>query len=170
MSDENAIDRLKGNQLFKEMSESAVEKLCSVGQFITINKDEVIVSEGQTNDNLYLICSGVCEVSLGSAPGQMESMRIATHGPQGFFGEYSFLDRGMASANVRAATDAELYRIPFDRLDKMLEEDLAIRSSLYRNMLDVMVTRLRESVAELSLFGGAAEEGETDQKPPAEPG
>lgn len=162
MSSNNTIDRLGDNQLFKGLSPDAIERLCALGDVISVAKEEVIVNEGQINDHLYLICSGVCEVSLGNAQEHLESMRIATHGPHAFFGEYSFLDRNIASANVRAVTDAELFRIPFDKLDELLEEDLSIRSGIYRNMLDIMVSRLRENVAELSLFDGAPDVDEPE--------
>jgi len=60
-------------------------------------------------------------------------------------GEYSFVDQQPASATVKANSDLELMELPHESLRGVLDGDPELRAQFYKNLLESLVERLRNT-------------------------
>lgn len=141
---------LGGNRLFHRLNEHECALIEHAGQWIQARKGQAIITEGKANKALYLVMEGSVDVRISDSMGM--SMDLATHGPGMMIGEYSFIDGLPAAASAVATSDSVLFMIGHDRLNTMLEKYDRIGRVVYRNLLAVLVERLRASNAELDLF------------------
>jgi hypothetical protein len=110
----------------------------SVGQ--RFSDREVIVSEGQPGDSMYVIQSGKVEVVKQSEAGD-QSMGTLKQGQ--FFGEMAIFEDEVRSATVRAVGEAHVIEVD----KKSVEKRIAENPRLAVNLLKEMSSRLRRSNA-----------------------
>jgi len=68
------------------------------------------------------------------------------------FGEYSMIDKSPASASIGALTDGELMRITETDFDHILTTHDHIAKIFYRNVLHILIQRLRMREKEYDLL------------------
>ena len=88
--------------------------LSSFGDSRSYQKDDVVITQGEENDHLYLVLKGKIEV-LQEVDGVDQVVAVLEAGDS--LGEVSIFDPGPASATVRAASEAEVWLITRDSLD-----------------------------------------------------
>lgn len=99
---------LQRAELFEGLTADEVDGIARLCQPRTYASGEVVATQGERGDELFVIGQGFVEVALtqpesGSAP------RSVVHlGPGQIVGEMSLVDRGPRSATVRALTDGTL--------------------------------------------------------------
>ncbi len=108
---------------------------------------ETIFSKGDRGDELYLVRRGAVRIILPLT--SEESHHLATFGRGDFFGEMSFLDRDVRSANAVAFTDADLFVLSRQRFDTVAEEHQRLAMQLFASLARVLAIRLRYANAEL---------------------
>jgi len=140
------------NHLFHKLPESLASLLFDAGEVSDIPAGTIIVNEGEALDRLFVVLSGKVEVYLPESESRFSSVRLTTMGPGDCFGEYGFVDRQPASASIRSIEPVELYGIPFQTLHKFLDSHHSVAAIVYKNLLAILVKRLRASNAELDLF------------------
>lgn len=107
---ENISDWLKSRvPLFAELSVDELSALAKNTRCAEFQAQETIVRQGMTLDDLHLIVSGRATVRVRASPGHWrEPARL---GPGDLFGETSIIERGTASATVRAEEAVTVYLI-----------------------------------------------------------
>lgn len=140
------------NHLFHKLPEALADRLYETGTVTLVPAGTVIVEEGDVLDRMFIDLSGHVEVYLPEGEHRASSVRLTVLKPGDCFGEYAFVDRQPASASIRAVEDAEIYAIAFDTLQRFLDDHPIVAAIVYRNLLHILVKRLRESNAELDLF------------------
>src|SRR5262245_42877388 len=81
----------------------------------------VICYEGDEARDFYVIKSGIVEVQVNL--GGAERELVAVSGPSEWFGERALFSDRPRSATVVAQTPVELWRLPKDKFDAMIEEN-----------------------------------------------
>lgn len=119
--------------------------------------NSTFISKGQNCTYLYLILSGDIVVSNSS-------LVIATLGPGDICGEMSYLGAGVAGADVRTITDAEVLSISGDVFSELLDRT----PELQLFMAKILVQRLTESNASHFDTFDACMSGWIREMPPAE--
>lgn len=105
---------------------------------------EVILSEGDPSDSLYLIVEGHVRLSSGSA-------EISRMGPGDHFGELSlFADRGLRTATATAEGDALLLAIPAEPFRELVREDPVVGNKLLWNLLSTASMYIEQMNARLA--------------------
>lgn len=99
---------------------------------------EVIVRQGDTSLTLYVILSGSVAVERERESGPR--VRLATFGPDGFFGEMGLLDDSPRSATVVALEPTECALLSKWDFRSELSDDPGIALGL----LPVLIERIRE--------------------------
>jgi CRP-like cAMP-binding protein len=97
---------------------------------------EVIISEGEAGDCMFVIQSGRVEAVTGSGD-QEQRVAVLTGGD--FFGEMALFDKEVRSATVRALDEARVLTIDKRALLKRVSED----PLLALNLLKTMSRRIR---------------------------
>ena len=102
---------------------------------LSISAGEVIYSEGETPNAMYVVQSG--EVELKAHGKTLEVV-----GPDGFFGEMALIAKGRRSATAVAKTDCRIIPISERHFLFMVEETPFFALTVMRTM----VARLRRGV------------------------
>ena len=87
---------------------------------------DVIIREGDTGSDAFIISSGVCDVFKGVPDGRRQFIR--SMGPGDAFGELSVLTRMPRSATVVAQTDVTLRLVTREALDRELKRNPVLAS------------------------------------------
>jgi CRP-like cAMP-binding protein len=97
-----------------------------------------IVHEGEPGDCVYVIVSGLAEVSLDEAPNHP----VTVLGAGDTFGEVSVLTATSRSANVVATAPCELIALSGDFLHKFIEREPTIAAKILLNLSRALAARL----------------------------
>jgi CRP-like cAMP-binding protein len=145
-------DVLAQSQVLQGLGERDLDRVLEVCLPLDVTTDTTIMYEGEPGPGLYIILKGAVECFLPSKDKESTRptkvfFRRETVGDN--FGEMSLIDRGRASASVRATEDSFLCFIPAEQFRRLAETDEVIGRTLYRNLLEQMVERLRDKDREL---------------------
>ena len=146
------IETFAKNRIVQGLSRPQIERLFSAGREQSFGADEIVVRENQVLDSLYVLLSGEVSVYLPESENRPAQIDITTKTMNDCFGEYSLVDHRPASASIRTLSDCIVYIISHVALEDYLESDREAGSIVYKNLLVVLVERLRADNAELDLF------------------
>lgn len=97
------------------------ESFFAIGQIINVKKNEVIFTQEQTAQHIYIIVEGRIRLLLISFSGEEKHLSII--GKNGLLGECSIFNSNKYSCSSVASSNATLVKIPAQQfLDKMKEE------------------------------------------------
>ena len=130
-----ALD-LKTIWLFSSCTASELRKIRSSLDEVTVPAGKVLVEEGTTGHEFFLIVDGTARVTRNGK-------KVATLGPGSYFGELALLDRKPRSASV--VSDTELTVLVLSQREFYGALDSV--PTIDRKLLSAMATRLRESDA-----------------------
>jgi predicted MFS family arabinose efflux permease len=99
------VDVLANLDLFAGASELALERLARTLRPIVVPGGELVIVEGAEPDSLFIVRSGHLDVTK-------EEQKVASLGPDDWFGEIGLLHRVPRTATVLSAETTELWQIP----------------------------------------------------------
>ena len=106
-----------------------------------------ICARGDAGHEIFLIRRGTVRIVLPLK--EKQGHHLATFGRGDFFGEMSFLDRDLRSADAFAFTDADLYVLTRERFDAFAEEHKRLAIQMMEGLARKLAIRLRYANAEL---------------------
>jgi len=101
------LDVLRQAALFDGLSPQELEAIAGLCRPRSFASGEIITTQGEQGDELYIVGQGFVEVTLVNPEGG-EPRSVVQLGPGQLVGEMALLDRGPRSATVRALTDGAL--------------------------------------------------------------
>lgn len=116
----------------------------------TCKAGEKIFKRGDTGDELFLIRKGAVRIMLQIS--EMQSHHLGTFGRGAFFGEMTFLDGDVRSADAVAFSDSELYVLSRKTFDTLTESHKMLALGLMEGLASVLASRLRYTNAELRVL------------------
>lgn len=125
--------------LFAALDQEAADALRATMREVTLHRGDVLFSEGEPGDRLYVIISGKVKLGMKSSDGR-ENL-LAVLGPQQMFGELSFFDPGLRNSTATAVTDAALLELGHEDLEPWLTG----RPEVARHLLAALAARLRRT-------------------------
>lgn len=142
---------VKDLPLFEGLGYAAHEALKSCMRERSYTAGERIVSAGDTGDQLYFVRRGRVNVLLPLSGGKRH--HLATLGPGDFFGELSFIDRSLRTADVEARVHTDLYELSRERFDEQVENlGTPSEGEVFARLARYMAKRMREADAELRVL------------------
>lgn len=127
------LDSLASVALFSTCSKKELEKVAKAGDEITMTAGTLIVDQGQTGREAFVILSGSVAI-------KRNNRKIATLGAGDVVGELSLLDHGPRTATAVCETDCTLLVIDQRRFIGVLDDVPAISHKL----MAALATRIRE--------------------------
>jgi signal transduction histidine kinase len=127
------------NQLFQGIAPELLDEILDIPRRVTFRENEVIFSEGDPADCLYLIASGSVELSRLARARQETLVYL---GPGEYFGDLALFDPAPRSTQARAAQLTVLGRIDQRGWDRLLE---LAAPQINRNLLVTGARRLRRA-------------------------
>lgn len=131
--------QLRQTDLFAGLSVAEATVLGTFMERVTVPAGEVIVRQGETGDDMYLIESGIADVKISR--GLAEGETVATLGPGDFFGEIALLTGEERIADVVAAEPMTLLRLDRDSYDRYLAHAAEVEQQMTR----AAMSRTRET-------------------------
>jgi len=144
---EEAPLELREIDLFKGRKEETLTALEACMDKRSCKAGEQICARGDAGHEIFLIRRGAVRIVLPLKDKQ--GHHLATFGRGDFFGEMSFLDRDLRSADAFAFTDADLFVLPRERFDAFAEEHKKLAIQVMEGLARKLAIRLRYANAEL---------------------
>ena len=121
---------------FSLLPQEEIEFLASRVKGEVFRKDEVVLSEGEDVDFLYLIVKGSCAVKRGD-----KLVDILERGD--FFGAYEVISGRPSAFTVKALEDCIIYLIPASVLEGLLKERPKIKDALTKELVEKLAEGYR---------------------------
>lgn len=140
---------LKSIDLFADLSDSAADALLRCAKLLKYPKNSVIVTEGDTHSNFYIVVSGSLKVFVTGDDGRQVTFNRLE--PGDYFGELALIDGAPRSASVMTLAPTTLQVISQQDFHQFLTAD----SGASMAMMKAMARRIRvltNSVRDLALL------------------
>lgn len=141
-------DVLRRSPLFEMLSDPEIEVLAGLSRPKRFAAGEVVFSEGDAGDALFVLQSGEVEV-LARTPGGAEAVLTVLAAPASF-GEMSLVDREMRSATVRARTECAALQLSAENFTAFRRRSRDGFTLFLVNVARVLSSRLRETNVKLA--------------------
>jgi CRP-like cAMP-binding protein len=153
------IEFLQRSELFAGLSSEQIEQIAALGHEVVYQSGDLIVREGETSSDVYIVCQGMVEVlvtkgSIADVLGPPQMKSIVELGPGQSFGEMALVDRGARSATVRCVEDdTRVHVIPRQELLALCDSDPRVGYMLMRNVASDLSFKLRHRNLRVRLEG-----------------
>jgi CRP-like cAMP-binding protein len=121
------VDHLRGVALFQSCSQKDLEKIARAGDEVTMPAGSLIVDQGQTGREAFVVLEGTVAV-------KRNGKRVATLGSGTMVGELSLLDHGPRTATVTCETDCRLFLISQRQFMAVLDQVPAMAHKLLASL------------------------------------
>ena len=138
LSDRVGEDPLHRLSLFRDMERPEVDKVLKMATLIKAKPGDRIIRQGDQEKTLYVMLSGVAEVTLDQAPDK--PFMVVAAGD--VFGEIGLITETARTANVTTCVDSEVLVLSGDFLETMVRQEPAIAAKLLLNLSRVLAERL----------------------------
>lgn len=157
MKDKILLDSISQAGVFSGLNAQELTLLSEQFKTVELAEKGTVVAEGEQGRSFYIVVSGMLEVILPESSAHGNKMRFSaltlnTLKPGDCFGEYSLLDNQPVSASIIAREATECMMINKDDFLAILDTYPVIAKTVYRNLLDMLVGRLRKHDQELDIF------------------
>jgi signal transduction histidine kinase len=129
---------LESTKLFCGLSPAEIQSLLKVVQIQTFPVGKTIFKEGDAGDGLYIVRSGLVQISAVVSDGDRRI--LSRLGPGEFFGEMAVVDNEPRSATVMTDQETIVYFVPREEMLRVLESSPKLAVNLVREFS----MRLRE--------------------------
>ena len=137
------IQALKQQSLFSDIDSEGLEKLSKIVKKFSLKKGEQLFKEKDDTRGVFLLHSGKVEISRVTADGWRQTLTVVT--PGDFFGELSILERRHHVASAVAVEDAELFLIPKEEFDRLMDQDTKLACYILKKIAMEMSKKLRRT-------------------------
>jgi CRP/FNR family cyclic AMP-dependent transcriptional regulator len=127
-------DAVRSMPLFARLKETELRSLLEIGLDQTFPARKILISEGDTSTDLYVVIEGKAR-----AVGIDIEGRLIVHnvfGPGDYFGEMSFIDGEPRCATVETLKRSRLFKIPRNRFRTVLFADPDISFNLMKGLTE----------------------------------
>jgi CRP-like cAMP-binding protein len=141
---DDVINVLRQAALFDGLSQPELLAVAALCQAHSFRSGEIITTQGEHGDELFVVSQGFVEVTLANPGGGGEPRTVVQLGPGQIVGEMSLVDRGPRSATVRALTDgAVLQALKREAFLELCQTDTHVGYIVMRNMAADLSFKLR---------------------------
>lgn len=137
--------------VFADFSNEELAKFEALLDKDTYKKNEMLIKEGDSDRDLYILTRGSVSVKM-NLPFSSAERRLFKFDAGVVFGEMALLDGKPRSANVQAEEDSEVYRLSYIGFEKLLDQQPHIAAKLMKNIALVLSDRLRARSNELRMM------------------
>jgi CRP/FNR family cyclic AMP-dependent transcriptional regulator len=159
---------LKTSGLFQGLKDSHMDIILMICEEVRPLAGVYVFREGDPGNAVYLIVQGAVEIVLEPRNESESPIAVAVMAPTSTFGEVTLVERDSTrTASVRCRTDAQLIRIPSDRLLRVCRDYPEIGFQVMQRIAAELAGKLRSSnlsIREYHLFYKPLDED--DSTPP----
>jgi CRP-like cAMP-binding protein len=136
-------------EVLRDLAVEDLERFAGACRKVSFGEGDLVLEEGDPPPGFYVVAEGELRVFLprelkGRKEHRVSDVDLNRLREGDCFGEYSLLDRKPASASIRGARAGSAMHITTEDFLRILEEDDRIGKTVYRNLLRILVRRLRK--------------------------
>jgi CRP-like cAMP-binding protein len=140
---DDLIKLLRSVELFAGLSDEQLKKVASIFEEHSYKKGDIVFSQGDQGDHLYLVQEGFVEVIASEGQAQ-KGRTLVNLGPGQSVGEMALVDQGPRSATVRTVSDKTVIgAVSRAAFEQLCENDTAIGYRVMRNIAIDISFKLR---------------------------
>ncbi len=143
-------ERERLNDLFREFDERALNGLAACMRELLVPEGQKIFSQGDQGDEIFFIRRGIVRILLPLEGGKRHHLATFCRGD--FFGEISFLDFGIRSADAEAKTPTDLYVLSRSLFNAQSRSDASLGVRVFARLALAIAARLRHTDAEVRVL------------------
>jgi CRP-like cAMP-binding protein len=143
----NAQSLLHNVYLFKDLTPSELELIAAIAKVEEHGPGTEIFTEGDAAHSLYVIKFGSVKIQHSGANDRVD---VATLGTGSHFGEMAFIDKEKRSASSVALERAEIVKLDYGTLQKILDANPGVAVKVYRAFAQFLSGRLRMTTNDLT--------------------
>jgi serine phosphatase RsbU (regulator of sigma subunit) len=144
----DTIKVLKKVPLFYDFDKEDMDKLVPLFEEEIFPPEAFIITEGAVGDSMYILVSG--SVRILKKVNDSEEMVINNLYGETYFGELALIDNLPRSASVVTNESTKILRLKKSILDNLLDNNLQIAKTFYKNCLTDTFSRYRTITTEFS--------------------
>lgn len=151
---DKSLDKVRVFEGLTEAELALIQKHC---RRITFKASETIIAEGNHVPGFNILREGHLRVILPKkVEGRVElrstdvNLNFMQEGE--CFSEYALIDQKPASATITAIEAGSYLQIPSEDFNHILQENERVASIIYRNLLTILIERLRNKEKEYDLM------------------
>jgi SulP family sulfate permease len=138
---------LKDFELFRQFDERMLSGLAACVRELSVPQGHKVFAQGDHGDEIFLVRRGSVRILLPLMGSTQH--HLTTIGQGDFFGELSFLDGSVRSANVEAKVPTDLYVLSRSRFNAQSHSDPVFGVQVFARLALAITKRLRHTDAEL---------------------
>ncbi len=137
------LEVLKGMQMFRYLSYKELVRVGNIAETVDLAADQVIFSQGQPGDAMYVVLTGTVRLSKG---GTTVTDLVRGH----HFGEMALVDRSVRSLTATAIEKTQLVVIHRKDFYDIIKREPASAVKMLWSFVQVLGARLRKTTNDLS--------------------
>ncbi|MBX2811329.1 MAG: cyclic nucleotide-binding domain-containing protein [Myxococcales bacterium] len=118
VSTSEGLPSLPSIPLFSELPKKAFLEMLLRMPMHELRRGQVVITEGDNGDSLYVIASGIVSVRQRNRDGDM--VLLTNLGEGAFFGEMALLQDGVRTATVQVEDDAKIFELSRELLEDLI--------------------------------------------------
>lgn len=131
---------LKNSLIFRDMRGYQIKKAILSGRVMELHANQIVVDQGQTGKEMYVVLDGTARVSRKDELGAIST--LGQLGPGDLFGETALLSDCERTARVTANDELKLLVIKWSGILQLSRHHAAIAMKLFRNISMILSQRL----------------------------
>ena len=132
MASDPKLEMLHTIPLFARLNKDDLRRLGQLADRIDVPAGRILMREGDTGSEMFVIESGAARVDRGGA-------KLTDLGPGGWFGEMALLSEGTRAATVTTTEPSRLFVVAHREFHALMDEFPSVRGAV----LDCLADRLR---------------------------
>jgi CRP-like cAMP-binding protein len=138
----NACELIQHSSLINDLDESQCSDLSAIATTRTLENNEVLIEQGQSDESLHIVASGALAVERSTSGGDTVTLHILKSGD--LAGEMGFVDGTDHTATLRAMGPTSVVSISREDLESMLKSKPEVVYGLMRGIIRTAHRILRE--------------------------
>ena len=130
---------LADSAFFAETPADVLALISASGETKNLQRGDVLFSEGDTPESMYIVLSGRIAIAIGNQPIDCRESVLALMERGDLFGELALLDNGKRSAMARAIEPSSLLQIPYS----IVRQQLQLNPTMLWGVTKLLAMRLR---------------------------
>ena len=130
---------LSNSAFFAETPADVLALIAASGVTKNLQRGDVLFSEGDTPESMYIVLSGRIAIAIGNQPIDGRESVLALMERGDLCGELALLDNGKRSAMARAIEPSSLLQIPYS----IVRQQLQLNPTMLWGVTKLLAMRLR---------------------------
>jgi len=153
MNDSSNIEAIKRSDISAGLSDEQCQVLADIIEIHNMSDGDVLISEGHTDNRLFMIDRGRLEVTRGTPGGDWVTLAILKDGD--FAGEMGFIDGSVHSATLRSMGNTRVLSLSRDDLESLIDSNPHLVYKLMQTIIRVvhkLLTRMNQQYVEMNNY------------------